>query len=152
MIFLGDLVTGTVSLHGVLNLEPVIGQVLTLCGMDGVHLGVILDPFNELDELDESVSSNTAAIPITINDCAGWFYHLESYLSGVQEAYKKLVTNDSGHAKRVLNVLGKVAKIGEIMIRPCNFFYLFCVTQMLQNLACRPKRKKSLQKKTKKLT
>ena len=61
----------TVSLGGLIDIESIAGDLYKFCDIEGVHLGVILDPFNDVHETDED--DNVATIPVTVTDCAGMY-------------------------------------------------------------------------------
>ena len=58
----------TLNLGEFISIESIAGDIYKYC-REGVHLGVILDPFNDVYETDET--DNTAMIPVAINDCGG---------------------------------------------------------------------------------
>ena len=59
------------NLGGLIDIESIAGDLYKFCDLEGVHLGVILDPFNDVHETDED--DNVATIPVTVTDCAGMY-------------------------------------------------------------------------------
>ena len=59
------------SLGGLIDIESIAGYLYKFCDLEGVHLGVILDPFNDVHETNED--DNIATIPVTVTDCAGMY-------------------------------------------------------------------------------
>ena len=74
-IFVAYMADGmTFNLGEFISTESIVGDLYKFCNMEGLHLGVIVNPFNEVHETNED--DNTRAIPVTINDCGGRFYLL----------------------------------------------------------------------------
>ena len=67
----GDFIDGAtvVNLGGLIDIESIAGDLYKFCDMEGVHLGVIVDPFNDVYETNEN--DNIAMIPVSVTDCAG---------------------------------------------------------------------------------
>ncbi len=69
--FSGDLADGIsiLDLSETVDIERMVGILHQHCGISDLHLGVILDPFDELGDADRT--NNVAMLPVAVEDCAG---------------------------------------------------------------------------------